>query len=69
MDQLADELERLAALMAGDPVVAHLLPTAIAALRAREAITVLDCDHVATSFPGFDTLAGQLGLRINTGAR
>lgn len=42
---------------------------AIAALQAREAITVLDCDHVATSFPGFDTLAGQLGLRINTGDR
>jgi len=37
---------------------------AIAALRAREEITVLDCDHVATSFPGFDTLAASLGLNI-----
>jgi 3-phosphoshikimate 1-carboxyvinyltransferase len=37
---------------------------AIAALRAADAITVLDCDHVATSFPGFDTLARGLGLRI-----
>ncbi len=37
---------------------------AIAALRAANDITVLDCDHVATSFPGFDTLARGLGLRI-----
>jgi len=27
---------------------------------------VLDCDHVATSFPGFDTLAQGLGLSITT---
>jgi 3-phosphoshikimate 1-carboxyvinyltransferase len=38
---------------------------AIAALRATGDITVLDCDHVATSFPGFDTLAQGVGLRIN----
>ncbi|MEZ5571374.1 MAG: 3-phosphoshikimate 1-carboxyvinyltransferase [Halioglobus sp.] len=37
---------------------------AIAALRATAEITVLDCDHVATSFPGFDTLARELGLGI-----
>jgi 3-phosphoshikimate 1-carboxyvinyltransferase len=37
---------------------------AIAALRAESAITVLDCDHVATSFPGFDALARELGLEI-----
>ncbi|MCB1841427.1 MAG: 3-phosphoshikimate 1-carboxyvinyltransferase [Halioglobus sp.] len=37
---------------------------AIAALRATAPITVLDCDHVATSFPGFDTLAAAAGLRI-----
>jgi 3-phosphoshikimate 1-carboxyvinyltransferase len=37
---------------------------AIAALRATADITVLDCDHVATSFPGFDTLVRALGLRI-----
>ena len=43
---------------------------AIAALRATAPITVLDCDHVATSFPGFDTLATGLGLRIEAiGAR
>ena len=36
----------------------------IAALRAEGEITVLDCDHVATSFPGFDALAQDLGLRI-----
>ncbi len=37
---------------------------AVAALRAAGDITVLDCDHVATSFPGFDTLARGLGLHI-----
>jgi 3-phosphoshikimate 1-carboxyvinyltransferase len=37
---------------------------AIAALLAAREITVLDCDHVATSFPGFIKLAGGLGLRI-----
>ncbi len=40
---------------------------AVAALRAKDMITVLDCDHVATSFPGFDNLARQLGLRLETG--
>ena len=34
---------------------------AIAALRARDEIRVLDCDHVATSFPGFDALARGAG--------
>jgi 3-phosphoshikimate 1-carboxyvinyltransferase len=38
---------------------------AIAALRAAGEITVRDCGHVATSFPGFDTLARRLGLRIS----
>ncbi len=37
---------------------------AIAALRATAEITVLDCDPVATSFPGFATLLRGLGLRI-----
>ncbi|MCB1689113.1 MAG: 3-phosphoshikimate 1-carboxyvinyltransferase [Halioglobus sp.] len=37
---------------------------AIAALRASGEITVRDCDHVATSFPGFDDLARRLGLQI-----
>jgi 3-phosphoshikimate 1-carboxyvinyltransferase len=36
----------------------------IAALRAEEEIRVLDCDHVATSFPGFDAMARGLGLQI-----
>ena len=40
---------------------------AVAALRAKDMVTVLDCDHVATSFPGFDNLARQLGLRLETG--
>ncbi len=38
----------------------------IAALRAESEIRVLDCDHVATSFPGFDTLARGLGLQLST---
>ncbi len=37
---------------------------AIAALRASAPITILDCDHVATSFPGFDVLMASLGLNI-----
>jgi 3-phosphoshikimate 1-carboxyvinyltransferase len=40
----------------------------VAALRAGQEIRVLDCDHVATSFPGFDTLARGVGLRINVPA-
>ncbi len=36
----------------------------VAALRAEAEIRVLDCDHVATSFPGFDALARGLGLQI-----
>jgi 3-phosphoshikimate 1-carboxyvinyltransferase len=38
---------------------------AIAALRAEEEIRILDCDHVATSFPGFDAMARGLGLQIS----
>ncbi len=38
---------------------------AIAALRSEHEIQVLDCDHVATSFPGFDALARGLGLQIS----
>ncbi|NND66269.1 MAG: 3-phosphoshikimate 1-carboxyvinyltransferase, partial [Halioglobus sp.] len=37
---------------------------AIAGLRASAPITVLDCDHVATSFPGFEQAARALGLGI-----
>ncbi|GAB3287655.1 3-phosphoshikimate 1-carboxyvinyltransferase [Parahaliea aestuarii] len=37
----------------------------IAALRAEQEIRVLDCDHVATSFPGFDALARGLGLQVS----
>ena len=38
---------------------------AVAALRAEKEIRILDCDHVATSFPGFDALARGLGLQIS----
>ncbi|MEM7691927.1 MAG: 3-phosphoshikimate 1-carboxyvinyltransferase [Pseudomonadota bacterium] len=41
---------------------------AIAGLRAREPILVRDADHVATSFPGFASLAAGLGLRISEAA-
>lgn len=37
---------------------------AIAALAAREPITVLDCRNVETSFPGFARLAAQTGVDI-----
>jgi 3-phosphoshikimate 1-carboxyvinyltransferase len=37
---------------------------AVAGLRAEQEIQILDCDHVATSFPGFDALARGLGLQI-----
>jgi len=38
---------------------------AVAALRAESEIRILDCDHVATSFPVFDALARGLGLQIS----
>ncbi len=41
---------------------------AIAALRADAEIHVLDCDHVSTSFPGFDAVARGLGLQISVHA-
>jgi 3-phosphoshikimate 1-carboxyvinyltransferase len=37
---------------------------AMAALRAREAVVIDDCDNVATSFPGFEDLARAAGLGI-----
>jgi len=39
---------------------------AIAALRADYEIRILECDNVATSFPGFDALTRGLGLQIST---
>ncbi len=39
---------------------------AIAALRADCEIRILECDNVATSFPGFDALTRGLGLQIST---
>ncbi|MEM1188634.1 MAG: 3-phosphoshikimate 1-carboxyvinyltransferase [Pseudomonadota bacterium] len=37
---------------------------AVAALRAENEIRILDCEHVATSFPGFDSTARGAGLKI-----
>jgi 3-phosphoshikimate 1-carboxyvinyltransferase len=41
---------------------------AIAGLRAQQPIEVLDCDHVATSFPGFAELARAAGLQLSVQA-
>lgn len=38
---------------------------AIAALRAEQPITILDCANVNTSFPGFAEMAAAAGLRIS----
>ena len=38
---------------------------AIAGLRASAPIEVLDCDHVATSFPGFAELISSAGLKLD----
>ena len=40
---------------------------AMAGLRASRPIEILDCDHVATSFPRFDQLAVQSGLKLAIG--
>ncbi len=37
---------------------------AVASLKARAPIRILDVANVATSFPGFVELAGSVGLRI-----
>jgi 3-phosphoshikimate 1-carboxyvinyltransferase len=37
---------------------------AVAGLRAEGEVRILDCEHVATSFPGFDSLARGAGLKI-----
>ena len=37
---------------------------AVAALRAKSDIRILDCANVATSFPDFVGLASQAGMRI-----
>ena len=39
---------------------------AVASLRAREEIEILDIANVATSFPGFVQIARAAGLRIET---
>ncbi|MEP6390212.1 MAG: 3-phosphoshikimate 1-carboxyvinyltransferase [Halioglobus sp.] len=39
---------------------------AVSALRCEHELQILDCDHVETSFPGFDTVARSMGLHIST---
>lgn len=41
---------------------------AVASLKAREALEILDVANVATSFPGFAQLANSVGLRIEESA-
>jgi 3-phosphoshikimate 1-carboxyvinyltransferase len=53
----------------GGEIISHgdhriAMSFAIAALRASAPITIHDCENVNTSFPGFKTLAQQLGLNI-----
>ncbi len=38
---------------------------AIAGIRAKNSIHILDCDNVATSFPNFYTLAKQVGIHLS----
>jgi 5-enolpyruvylshikimate-3-phosphate synthase len=38
---------------------------AMAALRARGPIRILNCGNVETSFPGFATLAMQAGMQLS----
>jgi 3-phosphoshikimate 1-carboxyvinyltransferase len=40
---------------------------AVASLRATAPIVILDVENVATSFPGFDELGNQVGLKIESG--
>lgn len=42
---------------------------AIAGLRASSPIEIQDCDHVATSFPGFAELAAGVGIDLSVAAR
>ena len=37
---------------------------AMAGLRAEQPIRILDCENVATSFPGFSDLASKTGLSM-----
>lgn len=53
----------------GGEVVSHgdhriAMAFTVAALRAAGDILIHDCANVATSFPGFDTLAARTGIRI-----
>ncbi|PVY78407.1 3-phosphoshikimate 1-carboxyvinyltransferase [Tamilnaduibacter salinus] len=41
---------------------------AVASLRAEGEITITDCANVATSFPGFDRLAQEVGIRLTVEA-
>ena len=55
--------------MGGGDIVTHhdhriAMAFAVASLAASEEIRIHDCANVATSFPGFVTLARQVGMQI-----
>jgi 3-phosphoshikimate 1-carboxyvinyltransferase len=57
------------AVFAGGEIVTHhdhriAMSFTIAGLRAGAPIKVLDCAHVATSFPGFVNLADKVGMQV-----
>jgi len=56
--------------MGGGVIETHMdhriaMAFSIAGLAAEEEIVIRDCDHVATSFPGFDAMARGLGLQLS----
>ncbi|MBB1125606.1 3-phosphoshikimate 1-carboxyvinyltransferase [Thiospirillum jenense] len=70
-DPAADGLRIRGGQLRGGTVNSHgdhrvAMAFAMAALRASEPITILDCANVATSFPDFAPLAAAAGLRISS---
>ncbi|MEM9256099.1 MAG: 3-phosphoshikimate 1-carboxyvinyltransferase [Pseudomonadota bacterium] len=68
---LADGIVIEGGTLGGGDIVTHMdhriaMSFAVAALRASAPIRVRGCDHVATSFPGFESLAAGLGLGIRS---
>ncbi len=68
-DPRSDGIEIEGGQMAGGVVDSHgdhriAMAFAVAGLRANSAIRIRECNNVATSFPGFDRLAQQAGIRL-----
>ena len=61
-----------AAPFAGGTVQSHgdhriAMAFAVAALRSRGPVTIVDTENVGTSFPGFADLAASVGMRVGPG--